>query len=162
MNIYNKISQRTLGIYDVKMLIVRMTMLVGDRNFLLLFSNKFRFKVEIGHLITFQSQKPLILGGCFFPDMIENVKTMQNMKKTNFEKNGGRTFFHVTADAVNMIDMRKAIMHIQQMKLVRWLSKLMRLSLVFHVKGPSLGPTKSTTVLLNQWTTSRLGLLAEF
>ena len=81
MNIYNKISQRTLGIYDVKMLIVRMTMLVGDRNFLLLFSNKFRFKVEIGHLVTFLSQKPLILGGWFFPDMIENVKTMQNMKK---------------------------------------------------------------------------------
>ena len=61
MNIYNKISQRTLGIYDVKMLIVRMTMLVGDRNFLLLFSSKFRFEIE--HLVTFLSQKLLILGG---------------------------------------------------------------------------------------------------
>ena len=63
MNIYNKIRQRTLGIYDVKMLIVRMTMLVGDRNFLLLFSSKFRFKVETEHLVTFLSQKLLILGG---------------------------------------------------------------------------------------------------
>ena len=49
MNIYNKISRRTLGIYDVKMVIVRMTMLVGDMYFLQLFSSKFRFKVEIGH-----------------------------------------------------------------------------------------------------------------
>ena len=63
MNIYNKIRQRTLGIYDVKMLIVQMTMLVGDRNFLLLFSSKFRFKVQIGHLVTLLSQKLLILGG---------------------------------------------------------------------------------------------------
>ena len=63
MNIYNKISRRTLGIYDVKMLIARMTMLVGERNFLLLFSSKFRFKVDIGHLVTFLSQKLLILGG---------------------------------------------------------------------------------------------------
>ena len=62
MNIY-KISQRTLGIYDVKMFIVRMTMLVGDNNFLLLFSSKFRFLVEIGRLVTFLSQKLLILGG---------------------------------------------------------------------------------------------------
>ena len=83
MNIYNKISQRTLGIYDVKMLIVRLTMLVGDENFLLLFSSKFRFKVEIGHLVTFLSQKLLILEA-EFSDMIENVKTMQNMKKNKF------------------------------------------------------------------------------
>ena len=62
MNIY-KISRRTHGIYDVKMLIVRMTMLVGDRNFLLLFARKFRFKVEIEHLVTFLSQELLILGG---------------------------------------------------------------------------------------------------
>ena len=49
MNIYNKISQRTIGIYDVKMIIVRMTMLVEDMYFLQSFSSKFRFKVEIGH-----------------------------------------------------------------------------------------------------------------
>ena len=63
MNIYIKISRRTLGINDLKMLIVRMTKLVGDGNFLLLFSSKFRFKVEIEHLVTFLSQKLLILGG---------------------------------------------------------------------------------------------------
>ena len=35
--------------------------------------------------------------------MIENVKRMQNMKKkTNFEKNGDRTFFHVTAELLEM------------------------------------------------------------
>ena len=95
MNIYNKISRRTLGIYDVKMLIVRMTMLVGDRNFLILFSSKFRFKVEIGQLCPISEiTDPRRL---IFSDMIENVKTMQIMKKTNFEKNGNRTFFHVTA-----------------------------------------------------------------
>ena len=63
MNIYHKISRRTLGIYDVKVLIVRMTMLVEDRKFLQLFSSKFRFKVKIGHLVTFLSQKLPILGG---------------------------------------------------------------------------------------------------
>ena len=65
------------------MLIVRMTMLVEDRNFLQLFSSKFRFREEIEY---------------FYLRIIENVKTMQNMKKTNFEKNGDRIFFRVTAD----------------------------------------------------------------
>ena len=50
MNIYNKISQRTLGIYDVKMVTVGMTMLVGDT-----FYNYFRVN----------------------SDMIENTKTME-------------------------------------------------------------------------------------
>ena len=80
MNIYNKISRRTLGIYDVKMLIVRMTMLVGDRNFLLLFSSKFRFSGDktFGHFPISETTDPRRL---IFSDMIENVTTMQNMKK---------------------------------------------------------------------------------
>ena len=78
MNIYNKISRRTLGIYDLKMLIVRMTKLVGDKNFLLIYSSKFRFKVEIEHFPISETTDPRRL---IFSNMIENLKTMQNMKK---------------------------------------------------------------------------------
>ena len=84
MNIYNKIRQRTLGIYDVKMLIVRMTMLVGDRNFLLLFSSKFRFKVQIGHFGHFAISETTDPRRLIFTDMRENVKTMEIMKKNKF------------------------------------------------------------------------------
>ena len=82
MNIYNKISRRTLDNYYVKMFIVRMKMLVGDRK-----CNYFR--VNFSETI---NPRRLI-----FSDMIENVKRMQNMKKTEI----GPASLHICRTVLN-------------------------------------------------------------